>query len=144
MKESGSDIGYIADCVTRTPGDFTVLAGSATTFFHALCTGCDGGVLALASLFPSELASMRDAACEPGELDEARDLQRRLTPIARSIGGTYGVAGLKAALDLMGFAGGPPRPPLRPASPAVVDIIRTQLEALGALSLASSTVPSRH
>ena len=79
MKESGSDIGYIADCIARTPGDFIMLAGSATTFFHALCAGCDGGVLALASLFPSELASMRE--CVPaGTLDEARQLQRRLTP----------------------------------------------------------------
>ena len=31
MKESGSDIGQIAEYVARTPDDFTVLAGSATT-----------------------------------------------------------------------------------------------------------------
>ena len=142
MKESGSDIGYIADCVTRTPSDFTMLAGSATTFFHALCAGCDGGVLALGSLFPADLVRLRECV-QIGNVDEARELQRRLSPIARSIGGAYGVAGLKAALDLMGFAGGLPRPPLRPASPAVVGIIRNQLEALGALSLASSTAPSR-
>ena len=47
-------------------------------------------------------------------LDEARALQQRLTPLARSVGGTYGVAGLKAALDLIGYSGGVPRPPLRP------------------------------
>ena len=81
MKESGSDIGYIADCVTRTPDDFTMLAGSATTYFHALCAGCDGGVLALASLFPDDLVRMRDCV-QAGKLDEARELQRRLTPIA--------------------------------------------------------------
>lgn len=143
MKESGSDIGYITDCVTRTPESFTVLAGSATTFFHALCAGCDGGVLALASLFPAELVQMRDLV-GAGELGQARDLQRRLTPIARSIGGTFGVAGLKAALDLTGFYGGPPRPPLRPAAPETVEIIRTQLEALGAVSLASSSHSLRH
>jgi 4-hydroxy-2-oxoglutarate aldolase len=142
MKESGSDIGYIADCVTRTPQDFTMLAGSATTFFHALCAGCDGGVLALGSLFPADLVRLREWV-QAGQLDEARELQRRLTPISRSIGGTFGVAGLKAALDLMGFAGGLPRPPLRPAPPAVVDIIRNQLEALGASALASSTASSR-
>jgi hypothetical protein len=31
-----------------------MLAGSATTFFHALCAGCGGGVLALALLVPEE------------------------------------------------------------------------------------------
>src|SRR5919108_5093422 len=52
IKESGSDIGLIAEYIARTPDDFTVLGGSATTFFQALCAGCDGGVLALASLLP--------------------------------------------------------------------------------------------
>jgi 4-hydroxy-2-oxoglutarate aldolase len=137
MKESGSDIAYIADCIARTPAEFIMLAGSATTYFHALCAGCDGGVLALASLFPDACVRLRTLVAA-GSLDEARQLQRRLTPIARSIGGTHGVAGLKAALDLTGFSGGPPRPPLRPAPSTVVDVIREQLEDLGALATAPS------
>lgn len=52
IKESGSDIGQIAEHIARTPDGFTVLAGSATTLFHALCAGCDGAILALASLLP--------------------------------------------------------------------------------------------
>jgi len=35
LKESGSDIAQIAELVSRTPDDFTVLAGSATTLVHA-------------------------------------------------------------------------------------------------------------
>jgi 4-hydroxy-2-oxoglutarate aldolase len=54
-------------------------------------------------------------------------------PLARSVGGTHGVSGLKAALDLMGYTGGFPRPPLRPVTPAVVDAIRAQLDALRVL-----------
>ena len=49
MKESGGDIGLIAEYIARTPDDFTVLAGSAATLFHALCAGCDGAILALAA-----------------------------------------------------------------------------------------------
>jgi 4-hydroxy-2-oxoglutarate aldolase len=139
MKESGGDMAYVADCVARTPADFTMLAGSATTFFFALAAGCHGGVLALASLFPDECVRMQ-ALVRAGAIDDARRLQQRLTPIARSIGGTYGVAGLKAALDLLGYTGGVPRPPLQPASPQVVDLIRTQLHALGALQPLSSPV----
>jgi dihydrodipicolinate synthase/N-acetylneuraminate lyase len=55
-------------------------------------------------------------------------------PLTRSVGGLHGVPGLKAALDLLGYAGGPPRPPLRPVAPAVVDTLRAQLEALGLLN----------
>jgi len=129
IKESGSDIGQIAEYVARTPDDFTVLAGSATTLVHALCAGCDGAILALASLAPAECVSMATLVREK-RLDEATTLQRRLMPLARSVGTTYGVPGLKAALELKGYAGGPPRPPLRPVSSEVVDIIRRQLDAL--------------
>jgi 4-hydroxy-2-oxoglutarate aldolase len=129
IKESGSDIGQIAEYVARTPDDFTVLAGSATTLVHALCAGCDGAILALASLVPAECVSMTMLVREK-RLDEAAALQRRLMPLARAVGTSYGVPGLKAALELKGYAGGPPRPPLRPVSSEVVDIIRRQLDAL--------------
>lgn len=131
MKESGSDIAYISELVTRTPDDFTVLAGSATTFFHALCAGCDGGILALASLLPEACVRMHALVGEQ-RLAEARVLQHWLTPLAKSVGSTYGIPGLKAALDLLGYAGGVPRPPLRPAPPDVIQAIGRQLEALGA------------
>ncbi len=129
MKESGSDIGQIAEYVARTPDDFTVLAGSATTLVHALCAGCDGAILALASLAPAEGVLLLTLVREK-RFDEAHALQRRLMPLARSVGTSYGVPGLKAALELKGYAGGPPRPPLRPVSSEVVDIIRRQLDAL--------------
>ncbi len=137
MKESGSDIAQIAELVSRTPDDFTVLAGSATTYFAALCAGVDGGVLALAALLPEQCRRLA-ALVRDARVDEARELQRRMTPLARSVGGVYGVAGLKAALDLLGYTGGKPRPPLRSATPQVIDIIRGQLDALrlGAEALA--------
>ena len=132
MKESGSDIAQISDYVGRTPDDFTVLAGSAATFFSALCAGCDGAVLALAALAPDACARMRQLVAE-NRLDEARALQRRLLPLARSIGSVHAVPGLKAALDAIGYDGGLPRPPLMPAPQTVVDPIRAQLDALGEL-----------
>jgi len=133
MKESGSDIGYISELVTKTPDDFTVLAGSATTYFHALCAGCDGGILALAALLPEACVRMVTLVREQ-RLADARVLQHWIMPLARSVGSTYGVAGLKAALDLMGYNGGVPRPPLRPAPPHVVEAIRGQLAALDAFN----------
>jgi 4-hydroxy-2-oxoglutarate aldolase len=129
MKESGSDIGLIADYINRTPDDFTLLAGSATTLFHALCAGCDGAILALAALLPDACIAMRDLVRD-NQLDAARALQQRVMPLARAIGGIYGVSGLKAALDLTGYNGGVPRPPLRPAPTHVIEIISAHLAAL--------------
>jgi 4-hydroxy-2-oxoglutarate aldolase len=58
-----------------------------------------------------------------GRHAEALALQRRLTPIAQMVSTTYGVAGLKAALDLVGYRGGPVRAPLLP----VPERIRTEI-----------------
>lgn len=132
LKESGSDIGQITEFVSRTPDDFTVLAGSSTTLYHALCAGCDGAVLALAMLLPDECVRMRELVAER-RFDDALILQRQLTPLAKSVGTTYGVAGLKAALDLKGYEGGLPRPPLRPVTQPVIDTITRQLQELAAL-----------
>ena len=129
LKESGSDIAQIAELVSRTPDDFTVLAGSATTWYHALCAGCDGAVLALAMLLPDECVRMRELVMDR-RYDEALALQRQLLPIAKAVGTGFGVAGLKAALDLQGYEGGFPRPPLRPAPPDVIDTITRRLEQL--------------
>jgi 4-hydroxy-2-oxoglutarate aldolase len=129
MKESGSDIGLIAEFIARTPDDFTVLAGSAATLVHSLCAGCNGAILALASIVPEACIEMQ-ALVRQGRLEEARALQRRVMPIARAVGTQYGIPGLKVALDLMGFAGGPPRPPLRPVGPEVVNTIRSELDAV--------------
>ena len=128
MKESGGDIAQIAEFVSRTPDEFTVLAGSATTLFSSLCAGCDGAILALASFVPDACSHMV-ALVRENRIDEARALQRRLLTLARSVGSAYGVPGLKAALDLMGYVGGVPRAPLRPVTSEVVEIIRAQLDA---------------
>jgi len=133
MKESGSDIGLIAEFVARTPENFAVLAGSATTLVHALAAGCDGAILALAALVPDACRDMVELVAA-GRLPEARALQRRLMPLARSVGTTYGVAGLKAALDLAGLVGGHPRPPLLPAGDDARSRIREQMAALGLLA----------
>lgn len=139
MKESGSDIGYISELIARTPDDFTLLAGSATTYFHALCAGCDGGILALAALLPDACVRMQTLVREQ-RLAEARVLQHWVTPLARSVGSAYGVAGLKAALDLAGYKGGVPRPPMRKAPSLVIETISNQLAALGAFKeLAAET-----
>jgi 4-hydroxy-tetrahydrodipicolinate synthase len=133
MKESGGDIAQIAEFVGRTPDHFTVLAGSATTLVHALCAGCDGAVLALAALVPDACQRML-LLVKDRKLDDANALQRELLPLARSVGGLYGVPGLKAALDLMGYVGGAPRPPLRSVSTKISELLSDQLGALGVIS----------
>ena len=130
MKESGGDIAQIAEYAARTPDDFTLLAGSATT--RVSC--------AVRRMRRRDSRARRAApgGMRPAVGARARRTARRSTCVAasRDAAGAFGRrrardSGLKAALDLMGFTGGFPRPPLRLVTPQTIEIIRQQLEALG-------------
>ena len=126
MKESGGDVAQIAELVNGTPKGFGVLAGTTSTFYAALCVGAVGGVLALACAVPE--ACMRlFRATRDGRHEEARAIQRQLAPLAKLLGPTYGVPGLKAALNVLGYDVGVPRPPLSPLPDAGVKILRDAL-----------------
>jgi dihydrodipicolinate synthase/N-acetylneuraminate lyase len=126
MKESGGDIAQVADLVATTPADFTVLAGSAATFYAALCVGAAGGILALGCAAPDACVRLFELA-RAGRHDEALALQRELVPLARLLGPIHGVAGLKAALNLLGYDVGVPRPPLVPVADTVLPVLRDAL-----------------
>src|SRR5262245_7963178 len=113
MKESNGDVPRVADLISATASDFKVLAGSAATFHEALQVGASGGILALGSVLPVACVRLFELT-KAERLDEARALQQELIPIAKLLGGTYGVPALKAALKLVGCNVGPPRPPLLP------------------------------
>lgn len=133
MKESNADLVQLADTIARTPDDFIVLAGSAPTFYHALCAGVDGAVLAISAVVPDICVDMLDLV-RRNRHAEAFALQRRITPLGRLLGAMHGVAGLKYALDQIGYVGGPTRPPLGALPPDAQAQIREQLAVLGALA----------
>ena len=134
MKESGGDVAQIADLVSGAPERFAVLAGTTSTFYAALCVGCAGGILALACVVPDECTRLFTLT-KAGRHDEARVLQAQLLPLARLLGPTYGVPGLKAALKLTGYDFGEPRSPLAPeAGVAALRAALAQLESATALT----------
>jgi 4-hydroxy-2-oxoglutarate aldolase len=133
MKESNADLVQLADMIARTPDDFVVLGGSAATFYHALAAGADGGVLAISAVVPDICVDMFNFIRARRHAD-ALALQRRITPLGRLLGAMYGVAGLKYALDQIGYVGGATRPPLGTVPPDAQKQIREHLAALGALA----------
>ena len=55
---------------------------------------------------------------QAGDYVQAARIQFRLMDVARAVTSGYGVPGLKAAMDWLGYYGGPPRPPLLPIDEA--------------------------
>jgi 4-hydroxy-2-oxoglutarate aldolase len=63
-----------------------------------------------------------------GDWEKAREIQLRVLTVNQRIVGNHGVPGIKCALDLLGYFGGDPRPPLRPVTSEVKDSIRQILK----------------
>lgn len=113
IKDSGGNIVQIAEIINNTPSDFAVFAGSASFLYPSLVLGATGGTLALANVLPNECVGIQELT-EAGKHSEARELQLRLLDINNAVTARWGVSGLKAALELQGLYGGPPRKPLLP------------------------------
>lgn len=114
MKESSGDVALLGRILYSVAPSFSVLCGSASVFYPALCLGASGGVLAVACCAPRAAAALFRAV-ERGDHGTARKLQEALTPLATAVTSSHGIAGLKAAMDAAGFRGGWPRRPLVPA-----------------------------
>jgi len=120
--------------VKGTPEGFSVLAGSATTFYPALGAGATGGILALSCVLPDACVRLFNLA-RSGKHDDAAALQHRLGGIAKLVGSMHGIAGLKAALKLAGCDVGGPRSPLAPVSDATVAVLREALVSFEEVAL---------
>jgi 4-hydroxy-2-oxoglutarate aldolase len=114
VKDSSGDILALAETVRLVPEDFAVLTGNGAALYPALCVGAWGGILAIGCIAP-RLAVEIYEAFRAGEHERARALQQKLTRLTRGVLGRYGISGLKAALDMLGYVGGHVRAPLQDA-----------------------------
>jgi len=126
VKDSSGNIGQLSEIIRLSQKGFAVFTGSAPVFFPALCIGAVGGILAVANAIPQEFCKIQ-ALFHEGERDEARQLQNRLTPLAKAVTVTYGIGGLKVTMDLAGYFGGEPRAPLQKPGKDVEEELRRLL-----------------
>ncbi|MBI5350454.1 MAG: dihydrodipicolinate synthase family protein [Chloroflexi bacterium] len=114
MKESGGDVTKVGFMVSETRGiDFQIVAGSAGFLLAALSVGAVGGVVALANIASRKLAQMVEAF-HKNDLTQAREIQLPLIDANYAITSRFNVPGLKAAMDMLGYYGGPVRSPMLP------------------------------
>jgi 4-hydroxy-2-oxoglutarate aldolase len=113
MKDSSGDLAKLAQVAANARKGFQILAGSAGFLLPALAVGATGAIAALANIAPGECLELLSLWNE-GRLVEAQALQARLVPVNAAVTSGLGVAGLKAALQLVAEYGGNPRRPLLP------------------------------
>src|SRR6266481_5952841 len=102
MKDSSADIEKFAETVRRVPADFAMMIGNGTVLCEALQAGARGGILAVGCAVPGLCIEIYQAI-QAGDVDPAKVLQDKLTPLARAVTKTYGIGGLKTAMELVGL-----------------------------------------
>ena len=125
MKDSSGDVAGVAAIIAAAPKEFQTLTGSASTLYEALQAGAVGAILGLADAFPHLCAEIYEAA-GAGDRAKAQTLAQKLVVPAKMLLMDYGIAGLKYAMDRLGFFGGLPRLPLL----AVSDAGKVEIEAM--------------
>jgi 4-hydroxy-2-oxoglutarate aldolase len=103
---------------TRTKGvSFQIAAGAAQKLLPSLQAGAGAAVLAFGSPAPTACYEVY-TAWKDGDESLAKLKQERLGAVAQRVGSELGVPGIKYAMDLNGYYGGPARLPLLPLTGA--------------------------
>ena len=132
IKNSAENLRQTAELVSMTDKNFSTIIGTGSVLYTSLSVGAVGGILALANIAPNECVRIQKFV-EEGNHTEALKLQQKLLPVNKVITAKYGVAGLKAALDMLGYFGGEPRLPLSPLQESDKEILKQVLTEAGLL-----------
>jgi 4-hydroxy-2-oxoglutarate aldolase len=132
VKDSGGNIVQISEIIAGVGEDFSVFAGSSSYLFVTTVLGGKGGTLAAANVAPDLCVDIY-SLCVKKEYEKARRIQLDILELNACVTSRYGIGGMKAAMDMVGFFGGVPRLPLQPATDVMTADIRAQVEKLGLL-----------
>ena len=111
IKESSGNLEKVMQLLREVKNGFQVLVGSAPTLWPSLLMGACGAILAYANAAPYSTIAIWEAY-RTREEAAGLDWQNRIGRASALVTTKYGVPGLKYAMDLNGYYGGPPRLPL--------------------------------
>lgn len=114
IKESSADLSKVEQLTSTLAPDFDVVVGASTKFHECLCLGAKGGVVGIANVAPHSTQMVYERY-QAGDVSGSHALQKSIADAA-GVAARYGIQGLKYAMDLQGFYGGPSRMPLLPLS----------------------------
>jgi 4-hydroxy-tetrahydrodipicolinate synthase len=128
VKECSGDARRIPALLGAAPG-LEVLVGGDDWALEGFCAGATGWITGVADVAPAECIELWDA-CRTADLDRAREVYRRLLPLARFDMTPKLVQYFKAAMDERGLAGGDCRPPRMPLTAAEREDLLAALRVL--------------
>lgn len=138
IKDSSGNVQRMKDIVASTPKSFSALTGSAVTLHEALQVGASGAILAISCIFPDACVELYEAAGQ-GDTERVEQLKKHAILPAANLATKFGIAGIKCAMDRLGYHGGAPRAPLLPINGGA----KQEIEAILS-SVKPATVPANY
>jgi len=109
-KDSSTELERFIKIQNESDSGFQSFAGNPCLLLDSLKNGSEGGVLAISNALP-DLCSAVYSAFSAGKSEEAEKLQAGLKNFDENVAMPHGIAGLKYAMNLLGFKGGSVRKP---------------------------------
>jgi len=117
LKDSTENSSRISEIHANVHSGFKLIVGTASVLYPGLISGATAGILALANIAPDQCYQIYRLLKER-DFEKALEIQNKMIPVNKAVTSKFGVAGLKAAMDLLGYFGGSPRLPLEPLNEA--------------------------
>lgn len=113
--ESGTPVSRVQETRALAGKDFAILAGTEGQVWESLRAGANGAALAFASAAPYATIAIWEAF-RTREEEAGVDWQGRIAHPSILVTEVHGAPGLKHAMDVNGYYGGPPRLPFAPVN----------------------------
>jgi 4-hydroxy-2-oxoglutarate aldolase len=117
LKDSTENSSRISEINANVHSGFKLIVVTASVLYSGLISGASAGILALANIASDQCYQIYRLFKERN-FEKALEIQNKMIPVNKAVTSKFGVAGLKAAMDLLGFFGGHPRLPLEPLNEA--------------------------
>jgi 4-hydroxy-tetrahydrodipicolinate synthase len=127
LKDSSGNLPYMMEVLEMTQGRLDVLVGHDEVVLPALAGGCRGMILASAQVFP-EIWQDVFGKVQEGDIEGARQAQRKVQKLARIFVRHGGGVAVKAALNMIGVQVGRPRRPMKPVGGALIHETRAEIQ----------------
>ncbi|MEO1257366.1 MAG: 4-hydroxy-tetrahydrodipicolinate synthase [Bacteroidota bacterium] len=129
VKEASGNLDQIQKVIKDKPENFLVLSGDDSLTLGMIACGADGVISVIANAFPAQFSGMTRAALA-GDFDKARQLQYELFDLHPWLYADGNPAGIKAALEILGYCRKELRLPLVPVSESTYANLKKEVEKI--------------
>ena len=139
LKDTSGDAVALAELLAARTSQIKAFNGWDTLTFFGIASGAEASVWGAAGIVPELAVELWNVLAEQRDLVHARELWKSLWEISDFLESVSYVAGVKAALEIVGHPAGPARLPVQPLSTTERARLTAILERAGAVPESART-----